>query len=117
MYPIPLYNQTFYTRDELIEAFTIDKVGKAGARFDFDKAKWFNQQYIIHADADHLLDRVRPVIAAHGHQPGDDYLVVLSNRSGLWRYNIGDRIRVEMLDGEGASIFGAIDQVVVRHGG
>jgi len=31
--------------------------------------------------------------------------------------SFGDRIRVEMLDREGASIFGAIDQVVVRHGG
>jgi fumarylacetoacetate (FAA) hydrolase len=29
----------------------------------------------------------------------------------------GDRVRIEMLDASGASIFGAIDQVVVRHGG
>jgi glutamyl-tRNA synthetase len=70
----PGTEQEVFSREALIAAFSLEKIGKSGARFDFDKAKWFNQQYIIHADADHLLDRVRPVIAAHGHQPGDDYL-------------------------------------------
>ena len=32
--------------DELIEAFTIDKVGKSGSRFDPEKTRWFNQQYL-----------------------------------------------------------------------
>ncbi len=70
----PGTEQEVFSREALIAAFSIEKIGKSGARFDFDKAKWFNQQYIIHADADYLLDRVRPVIAAHGHQPADDYL-------------------------------------------
>jgi len=32
--------------DELTEAFSIDRVGKSGSRFNPDKAKWFNQQYM-----------------------------------------------------------------------
>ncbi len=32
--------------DELTAAFTIDRIGKAGAKFDIHKAQWFNQQYL-----------------------------------------------------------------------
>jgi glutamyl-tRNA synthetase len=32
--------------DELIEKFSIERVSKAGAKFDFEKAKWFNHEYI-----------------------------------------------------------------------
>ena len=35
-----------FSLEELIEAFTIERVSKAGAKFDIDKAIWFNQQYI-----------------------------------------------------------------------
>jgi glutamyl-tRNA synthetase len=32
---------------ELIEAFSLDRVGKSGSKFDPEKAKWFNHQYLI----------------------------------------------------------------------
>lgn len=35
-----------FSLEELIEAFTIERVSKAGAKFDIDKAIWFNQQYL-----------------------------------------------------------------------
>jgi glutamyl-tRNA synthetase len=35
-----------FTLDELIEKFSIDRVSKAGAKFDFEKAKWFNAEWI-----------------------------------------------------------------------
>jgi len=38
--------QEIFSMDELIEAFSLERVGKAGARFDPDKTKWFNQQYL-----------------------------------------------------------------------
>ena len=31
--------------DEMVDLFTLDRVGKSGARFDPDKTKWFNQYY------------------------------------------------------------------------
>jgi glutamyl-tRNA synthetase len=32
--------------DELIEAFTVERIGKSGTKFDINKAKWYNQQYM-----------------------------------------------------------------------
>jgi glutamyl-tRNA synthetase len=38
--------QEIFSMDELIEKFSIERVSKAGAKFDFEKAKWFNHEYI-----------------------------------------------------------------------
>jgi len=43
----PGTDQELFSMDELIEAFSIDRVNKSGARFDPDKAKWFNQQHLM----------------------------------------------------------------------
>jgi len=39
-------DKELFTIDELIEEFTIERISKAGAKFDIDKANWFNQHYI-----------------------------------------------------------------------
>ena len=46
--------QELFTMDELIEAFSIDRVGKSGSKFDPEKAKWFNHQYLIAKSDDEL---------------------------------------------------------------
>jgi glutamyl-tRNA synthetase len=71
----PGTEQEMFNLEELVEAFTIENIGKSGARFDFDKAKWFNQQYIIHADNAVLAPLVRPIIEAQGHEPSEEYLL------------------------------------------
>jgi glutamyl-tRNA synthetase len=38
--------QELFSLKELIEKFSIDKVHKSGAKFDFEKAKWFNHEWI-----------------------------------------------------------------------
>jgi glutamyl-tRNA synthetase len=38
--------QELFTLEELVERFTIEKVHKGGAKFDFEKAKWFNHEWI-----------------------------------------------------------------------
>ena len=38
--------QEIFSIDDLCNTFTLDRVGKSGAKFDFDKTKWFNQQYL-----------------------------------------------------------------------
>ncbi|OEK03154.1 glutamate--tRNA ligase [Roseivirga sp. 4D4] len=35
-----------FSMDELIELFSLEKINKAGAKFDIEKAKWFNEQYL-----------------------------------------------------------------------
>ncbi len=42
----PGTEQELFSLDELIQAFSLEKVNKAGARFDLDKTKWFQQQYL-----------------------------------------------------------------------
>lgn len=42
----PGNNQEMFTMEELIKEFSIEKIGKSGAKFDINKAKWYNQQYL-----------------------------------------------------------------------
>lgn len=71
----PGTEQELFSLDELIAAFSVEKIGKAGARFDFDKAKWFNQQYMIHADHEYLVEKVRPIIEANGASASHEFLL------------------------------------------
>jgi glutamyl-tRNA synthetase len=43
----PGNDQELFSMTELIEAFSLDRVGKSGSKFDPEKAKWFNHQYLI----------------------------------------------------------------------
>jgi glutamyl-tRNA synthetase len=42
----PGTEQELFTLEELCNAFDIERIGKAGAKFDIQKANWFNQQYL-----------------------------------------------------------------------
>ena len=42
----PGTQQELFTMDELIEAFSVERIGKSGTKFDINKAKWYNQQYM-----------------------------------------------------------------------
>lgn len=44
----PGTEQEIFSMDELIAAFDVGRIHKSGARFDYDKALWFNQQYVQH---------------------------------------------------------------------
>ncbi|RUA32761.1 MAG: glutamate--tRNA ligase, partial [Bacteroidetes bacterium] len=52
----PGTEQELFSMDELIQAFSIERVNKSGARFDPEKAKWFNHQYMLKADNTVLAD-------------------------------------------------------------
>ena len=44
-------NREIFNMDELVQEFSLDRVSKSGAKFDPEKAKWFNQQYLrLHSD-------------------------------------------------------------------
>ncbi len=47
----PGTNQEIFSMQELIEAFSIERISKSGAKFDANKTKWFNQQYLRHTDS------------------------------------------------------------------
>ena len=50
----PGTDQELFTLDELITVFDLKRVNKAGAKFDPEKAKWFNQQYFVALD-NHII--------------------------------------------------------------
>lgn len=49
-------DKEIYSMDELIKAFSLDRVSKSGAKFDFEKGKWFNHQYLQMKDNKDLAD-------------------------------------------------------------
>ncbi len=58
--------------EELIHAFSIERVHKGGAKFDFEKAKWFNNQYIQQTDNETLAALALPYITAHNCHPSPE---------------------------------------------
>lgn len=66
--------QEIFSLDELVETFSLERVGKAGAKFDPDKAKWFNQQYLRNKSDDQLAEEIAPVAEKKGYQKPKDFL-------------------------------------------
>jgi glutamyl-tRNA synthetase len=64
--------QEIFSLDELIQRFSIEKVHKGGAKFDFEKAKWFNHEWIKKLPAAHYKDQVKKSFAENGVQIVDD---------------------------------------------
>jgi glutamyl-tRNA synthetase len=52
----PGTNQEIFSVDELVEEFSLERINKAGAKFDILKAQWFNQQYLRQKPAEELAD-------------------------------------------------------------
>lgn len=67
-------DQEILTLEEMTPLFNLDKIVKSGARFDIDKALWFNQQYIIKADNQRLAQLIQAQVIAEGYQTTPDYL-------------------------------------------
>ena len=55
----PGTEQEMFSLDELVEAFELEKVHKAGARFDPDKIKWFNHHYMQLQNNDELAEQFK----------------------------------------------------------
>ena len=71
----PGTNQELFTMQELIDAFTLERVSKSGAKFDQNKAKWFNQQYIRHVDNAILVEALKKEVNAHQLSFSDDFIL------------------------------------------
>ena len=54
--------QEIFSLDELVEKFSLDRVSKAGAKFDFDKAKWVNAEWIKKLSAESLRPKVKALL-------------------------------------------------------
>ena len=55
----PGTEQEIFTLKELVQQFSLDRVNKSGARFDPDKTKWYNHQYLQKQDEGGLVDQYK----------------------------------------------------------
>jgi glutamyl-tRNA synthetase len=65
-------DQELFSLNELIEKFAVERISKAGAKFDFEKAKWYNHEWIKNTEATKLLPFVKAAFAAQGNQLDHD---------------------------------------------
>lgn len=65
----PGTEQEVFTMAELVKIFSFDRVHKSGARFDPDKAKWFNEQRLRHTDdailGEHFFQELQHILGAN----------------------------------------------------
>jgi glutamyl-tRNA synthetase len=55
-------DKEIFTLEELIAAFSLERISKAGAKFDFEKAKWYNHEWIKAQSAERLAKSVKEVL-------------------------------------------------------
>ncbi|TDE04884.1 glutamate--tRNA ligase [Flavobacterium hiemivividum] len=59
-------DKEIYTLEELVEAFDLNRIHKAGAKFDPEKNKWFNHQYLIKQKDEDLAKAFTPILESKG---------------------------------------------------
>lgn len=64
----PGTEQEIFSKDELIKDFSIERVNKSGARFDYEKTKWFNQQYIKSKSDKELANLTKALFDEKGYK-------------------------------------------------
>lgn len=67
--------QELFTLEELISKFSVERISKAGAKFDYEKAKWFNHHWLQRVEADAVLPTLEHMLIGQGLQaPERPYL-------------------------------------------
>jgi glutamyl-tRNA synthetase len=62
----PGTEQEIFSLDELVQSFDLKRVSKSGAKFNPDKARWFNQQYMQQKNNAELTDLYLPILFKKG---------------------------------------------------
>ncbi len=73
----PGTEQEIFSMQELIDAFSLERVSKSGAKFDADKAKWYNHQFIQITSDEELLKHLQPFIRNSGHDIANEKILTL----------------------------------------
>jgi len=59
-------DKELFSLDDLVRQFSLDRVHKGGAKFDFEKAKWFNHEWIKKSEVEQLMPAVKKVLEEKG---------------------------------------------------
>jgi len=67
--------QEIFTREELIEKFSMERVHSGGAKFDYEKAKWFNHEWIKKAEVKSIKSKVKSLLEENNIIVADEALL------------------------------------------
>jgi glutamyl-tRNA synthetase len=70
----PGTEQEIFSMDELIDAFDLERVGKSGSKFDPEKTKWFNHQYMLRKNVGEISVLFRLFLLQKGIQADIEYI-------------------------------------------
>ena len=86
----PGNDQEIMSIDELIKLFDLRRCSKAGAKFDYEKGKWFNHEYILRKSDEEIASLFQPILVEHGiNVPMDTVITVVGLMKGRVSF-IGD---------------------------
>jgi len=71
--------QEVFSMEEMIQLFTIEHIGKSGAKFDFEKAKWFNHEYMKKADNTLLATEFKKILTEKNLSSDDEHILAICN--------------------------------------
>ncbi len=75
----PGTEQEIFSLDELIDAFDLSRVNKAGAKFDPEKTKWFQHHYLQEMDNDSLTNLFSEFLAEKGIETNENLSVIVAS--------------------------------------
>jgi glutamyl-tRNA synthetase len=67
--------QEVFSLQQLVEKFSMERVHKGGAKFDYEKAKWFNHEWIKRSTVDSQQSTVKQLLHDAGIEVNDDVLL------------------------------------------
>jgi glutamyl-tRNA synthetase len=70
----PGTEKELFSLEELIQEFTLERVGKSGSKFDPDKTRWFNEQYLKVKANEDLAEMIKPFIEMKGFTADEELL-------------------------------------------
>lgn len=83
----PGHDEEIMSLNDMIRLFSFERCSKSGAKFDFEKAKWFNHEYIQTTSNDELETMFRPILEENGvtasQEFSRDVIGLIKNRAHL----------------------------------
>src|SRR5690606_3442605 len=70
-------DQEIYTLEQLAQVFDLSRVNKSGAKFDPEKNKWFNHQYLIQRENSELAQSLQPILKEKGIEKSDEEVTTI----------------------------------------
>ena len=83
----PGHDEEIMSLDEMIKLFSFERCSKSGAKFDYEKAKWFNHEYIQRTSDSELEELFRPILDKHKVSDSKEFtekvIGLVKNRANL----------------------------------